>query len=160
MPDMLVRLYDLPDDIPVRAALTERGVNIRAAMPYEKHQVLDWVASHFSAAWASECAAAFAQAPVACHIATHAGSILGFACHDCTCPDFFGPTGVLPERRGAGIGKGLLLASLHAMRARGYAYAIIGGVGPAEFYARTVGAVLIEGSTPGVYTDRLSASAT
>ena len=26
-----------------------------------------------------------------------------------------------------------------------------GGVGPAEFYAKTVGAVAIEGSTPGIY---------
>ena len=30
------------------------------------------------------------------------------------------------------------------MQAAGYAYAIIGGVGPAEFYARCVGAVPIE----------------
>jgi len=37
------------------------------------------------------------------------------------------------------------------MRAQGYAYAIIGGVGPQDFYAKTVGAVLIDGSSPGVY---------
>ncbi len=159
MPDMLVRLYDLPDAAAERARLGAVGINIRAAMPYEKHQVLAWVEEHFSAAWASECAAAFAQAPVACHIATQAGRILGFACHDCTCPDYFGPTGVDEASRGQGVGRALLLANLHAMRARGYAYAIIGGVGPADFYARTVGAVLIEGSTPGIYRDRLSASA-
>ena len=38
----------------------------------------------------------------------------------------------------------------------GYAYGIIGGVGPAEFYAKTVGATLIPDSTPGIYTDMLS----
>lgn len=155
MPDMLVRLYDLPDARAAQAALAERGIHIRAAMPYEKHLVLDWVATHFSAAWASECTAAFAQHPVACHLATRDGRILGFACHDCTCPDFFGPTGVASNHRSQGIGQALLLASLHAMRARGYAYAIIGGVGPADFYARTVGAVTIEGSAPGIYRDRL-----
>jgi hypothetical protein len=47
------------------------------------------------------------------------------------------------------------LACLQAMRAEGYAYAIIGGVGPAEFYAKTVGAVEIEGSTPGIYRGQL-----
>ena len=38
------------------------------------------------------------------------------------------------------------------MRDAGYAYAIIGGVGPAEYYARTVGATLIEGvaATPAL----------
>ncbi len=33
----------------------------------------------------------------------------------------------------------------------GYAYAIIGGAGPTEFYTKAVGAVAIEGSTPGIY---------
>lgn len=155
MSDMLVRLYDLPDAAAERAALAARGINIRAAMPYERHLVLEWVGQHFGAGWASECAAAFAQHPVACQIATHAGSILGFACHDCTCPNFFGPTGVLETQRGQGLGKALLLACLQAMRSRGYAYAIIGGVGPAQFYARSVGAVVIEGSVPGIYRDRL-----
>ena len=58
---------------------------------------------------------------------------------------------VLEEERGRGLGRALLLATLHAQREQGYAYSIIGGVGPAEFYAKAVGAVLIEGSTPGVY---------
>jgi hypothetical protein len=43
------------------------------------------------------------------------------------------------------------LACLEDMRQAGYGYAIIGGVGPAEFYAKTVGAVAIEGSEPGIY---------
>ena len=50
-----------------------------------------------------------------------------------------------------GSGGAGLFAALHAQKAQGYAYAIIGGVGPAEFYARAVGAVLIEGSQPGIY---------
>jgi len=35
-------------------------------------------------------------------------------------------------------------------------YAIIGGIGPAAFYEKTVGAVLIENSTSGIYKDFLS----
>jgi hypothetical protein len=39
----------------------------------------------------------------------------------------------------------------------GYAYAIIGGAGPVDFYQKTVGAIEIEGSVPGIYRDRLPA---
>ena len=57
--------------------------------------------------------------------------------------------------RGRGIGKGLLLASLEAMRQEGYGYAVIGGVGPKDFYAKVAGAVEIPDSTPGIYRDLL-----
>jgi hypothetical protein len=41
------------------------------------------------------------------------------------------------------------------MREMGYAYAVVGGVGPADFYERAVGATVIPGSSPGVYADAL-----
>ena len=50
---------------------------------------------------------------------------------------------VSAEARNKGVGKALLFACLEDMRAQGFAYAIIGGVGPAEFYAKAVGAVAI-----------------
>jgi len=37
------------------------------------------------------------------------------------------------------------------MREAGFVYAIIGGVGPVEFYEKCVGAKLIPDSTPGIY---------
>ena len=98
---------------------------------------------------------AFSNHPISCFLATEEGEIIGFACYDCTCKNFFGPTGVVEEKRSRGIGKALLLCCLHAMAANGYGYAIIGGVGPADFYAKAVGAVEIKGSSPGVYRDRL-----
>jgi GNAT superfamily N-acetyltransferase len=88
---------------------------------------------------------------VSCFIALENNQLLGFGCYEATCKNFFGPTGVNEHTRGKGVGKALLLACLQAMRAEGYAYAIIGGVGPAEFYAKIAGAVLIEGSTPGIF---------
>lgn len=42
-------------------------------------------------------------------------------------------------------------------RAEGYAYAIIGGVGPVAFYEKCVGARVIPDSTPGIYRDFLAA---
>ena len=62
----------------------------------------------------------------------------------------FGPTGVLESFRGQGVGSALLLAALFAMKAEGYAYAIIGGAGKqAGFYERLAGASGIAGSDPG-----------
>jgi GNAT superfamily N-acetyltransferase len=149
--DMLVRLYDLPASQESLSRLEAAGVLVRRALAPEKHKVLDWVRSNFSEAWASETDVAFSREPVSCFVAIQDKRLLGFACHDATCRNFFGPTGVDPNARGQGIGAALLLACLGAMRHQGYGYAIIGGVGPADFYAKTVGAVPIEGSQPGIY---------
>jgi len=65
---------------------------------------------------------------------------VGFACYEATCRNFFGPELVHPERRQRGIGRALLLSALHAMRAEGYAYAIIGWASSVDFYRRAVGA--------------------
>ena len=149
--DMLVKLYDLPSPHEALSRLAAAGVSVRRALPPEKHTVLDWVRSTFSAAWASEADVAFARQPASCFLALRGKSLLGFACHDATCRNFFGPTGVDANARGQGIGAGLLLACLEDMRHQGFGYAIIGGVGPADFYTKIVGATPIEGSEPGIY---------
>jgi GNAT superfamily N-acetyltransferase len=149
--DMLVKLYALPDSRDVHARLGKAGIATRRALAPEKHTVTAWVREQFSAHWASEVDVAFARQPVSCFIAVRQKTILGFACHDVTCANFFGPTGVDPNERQHGIGKALLFNCLEAMKAQGFGYAIIGGVGPAEFYAKAVGAIPIEGSEPGIY---------
>ena len=149
--DMLVKLYDLPDSRAVFERLRAAEIELRRALAPEKHKVIAWVRKNFSEAWASEADVAFSRQPVACFIAIERRKIVGFACHDATCPNFFGPTGVDPAARNKGIGAALLFACLEDMRHAGYGYAIIGGVGPAEFYAKAVGAVAIEGSGPGIY---------
>lgn len=156
MSDMLVKLYDLPDVVSLVKRLTDQGIIIRTAMAYEKHHVVEWVRGSFGEGWASECDVAFSHHPVSCFIATEGGHIIGFGCYHSTCKNFFGPTGVAETKRGLGIGKALFLSCLHAMAAEGYAYAIIGGVGPGDFYARTAGATTIQGSSPGIYRDPLT----
>jgi GNAT superfamily N-acetyltransferase len=151
MPDMLVRLYDLPDLGTAIAEQQSQDIEVRRALAPEKHDVVKWVTERWGDVWASECDVAFSRQPVACVLARQKDRILGFACYEATCRNFFGPMGVRKSARGKGVGRALLLACLHAMRAQGYGYAIIGGVGPEDFYVKTVGAVLIEGSTPGVY---------
>ena len=156
--DMLVKLYDLPDSRPLREELARAGVSLRRALAPEKHKVIAWVQNHFSEYWASETDVAFTREPVSCFIAIKDGKISGFACHDVTCRNFFGPTGVEAKARKGGLGTALLLACLEDMKHAGFGYAIIGGVGPADYYARAVGAVAIEGSEVGIYRGLLGAS--
>ena len=155
MHDMLVRLYAIPGVDDPLAACAALGVTIRRALAPERLAVVDWVRVHFASS-AAEIETAFAQVPVTCFIAVRDETMLGFACYDVTCRNFFGPEGVAAGERGRGIGRALLLSALHAQRAEGYAYAIIGGVGPAGFYEKTVGAIAIPGSTPGIYTGMLA----
>lgn len=151
MADLLVRLYALPDAAVARARASAAGIDVRRANPWERGPVVDWVAAAFSRAWADECATAFAHVPPRCFVAVRGGALAGFACHDVTRRNFFGPMGVDPAARGAGAGAALALAALTAMRDAGYAYAIVGGAGPAAFYAHVAGATPIDGSTPGIY---------
>jgi hypothetical protein len=153
--DMLVRLYDLPEPGSRVGALREAGIELHRALAPERHVVVSWVRKHFGEGWASECEVSFGRLPISCFRAQRGQDVLGFACYDATAKAFFGPTGVLERERKQGIGTALLLVTLHAMAAEGYAYAIIGGAGPVDFYAKAVGAVPIAGSTPGVYANLL-----
>jgi GNAT superfamily N-acetyltransferase len=150
MSDLLVRLYDLPPLAPIVDALGA-GIEIRRALSYERPQVTAFARAHGSEGWAAECDAAFARVPLACFVAVERGGVIGFACYEATCRNFFGPELVHPDARKRGIGKALLVAALHAMRAEGYAYAIIGWASEADFYRKAVGATVIEGSRPGIY---------
>lgn len=152
---MLARLYDLPSSVTEVARLAAEGVVCRRAESYERSDVVSFARQHFPH-WEDEVAAAFGAVPPTISIAVENRSVQGFACYNVTRPDYFGPTGVLEAQRGRGIGRALLLQCLEALAAEGYAYAIIGGVGPAGFYERAVGATLIPGSEKGIYRNRLA----
>jgi GNAT superfamily N-acetyltransferase len=152
--DLLVKLWELPPLAPALAACAGRGVAVRRALAPEKPLVVDWTRAHWPA-WAAEVDVAFARLPVACFVAVKDARLVGFACHDAIAPDFFGPTAVLDAERGRGIGSALALAAMHALASQGYAYAIVGGAGPAAFYEKAFGAIAIPGSAPGLYAGML-----
>ena len=131
---------------------------IRRAQPFELTPVREFVAGNFSRSWADEISVGFARQPVSVFIATIQRELVGFAAHECTRRGYFGPTGVLATAQGKGIGKALLLESLWALREMGYVYAIIGAAGPVRFYQKTVGAIIIPDSEPGIYTDSLKST--
>jgi GNAT superfamily N-acetyltransferase len=151
--DLLVKLYDLPSAAPGGGLVRRPGVEVRRALPIDKHIVVSYVREVFTDAWGSECDAAFSQQPPGCFIAVHEKEIVGFACYDATCWGFFGPLGVSEAFRGDGIGTALLRRSLSAMWHEGYAYAVIGWVEDegVPFYRRAVGATTIPDSHPGIY---------
>ena len=142
MPDMLVKLYALPDASALYKSLEEKGIRIIRPMTPNKHKVHEFIVKHFGDGWASEIDTAFTRFPISCFIA-----------YDTNSKAFFGPTGVDETKRGLGIGKALLLRCMEAMRDESYAYAIIGSAGPVDFYKKCIGAVVIEDSVPGIYTD-------
>lgn len=159
MKDMLVRLIGLPDCSELESNLLKKEkIVFRKAIAPEKHLLSDWVMDQFGAYWKSEVEVAFSRQPVSVWLAQRGNNILGFACYESTARNFFGPTGTLESERGKGIGKVLLIKSLESLREMGYAYAIIGGVGPVEFYEKTVGAKIIEGSDVSIYENLIRKS--
>lgn len=154
MADMLVNLLQLPD-CDVRKEAQAKEIKIHRALAPDMQRICDWIATHSTPAAADECRVCFSRTPTSCFVASRAGQVLGYACYNAIAPDFFGPTAVDASLRGQGIGRLLLIRCLQALREEGYVYAIIGSVGPVQFYEKCVGAVPIAGSTPGIYEDFL-----
>lgn len=151
MADLLVNLLNLP-------ALSDTAsseFSVRRAQPFELSVVRTFITSNFSPSWADESSVGFARQPISVFIATIERELVGFAAYECTRRAFFGPTGVAEAARGKGIGKALLFASLWGLREMGYVYAIIGNAGPVDFYQKTVGAIIIPDSEPGIYAGGL-----
>ncbi len=151
MPDMLVRLYDLADPAPYLQRSADAGCTVRRAEPWERESLHRFILANFQELWAAEAERAFSHTPVTAYVAARGSEIAGFAVYECTRRGFFGPAGVREDLRGAGLGAALLFRCLESMREMGYAYAVIGGVGPAGFYEKVCGAFVIPGSEVGVY---------
>lgn len=148
--DLLVNLHSRKlDELRQRAEGVE--ATIRTALPPEQHIIKDWVSRHFSEYWVSEVSAAMAHQPPGCLIAVVDGELVGFACWDATARGFFGPTGVSEDQRGKGIGLALFHHALAAMKAHGYAYAVIGSAGPVDFYVKASGAMPIPSDKEDIY---------
>lgn len=152
MPDMLVRLYDLPDARPHVERAAGAGFTVRRAEPWDRDRMRQFATQCFGELWAVEADRAFNHSPITGFVATRGPEVVGFGVYECTRRGFFGPTGVREALRGHGVGTALLLLCLESMRELGYAYAVIGGVGPIEFYEKVCGAFVIPGSQVGIYT--------
>lgn len=161
MADMLVKLYNVKPDPALIARLEQQQITIKRVLAPDTGRVIRFIEASAEAhwpqeskeSWMAECAAAMTNHPPTCFIAVQQRTIIGFACYNATAKGYFGPTGVLREAQGQGVGKALLIASLLAMWDEGYGYAIIGWPARSamEFYVKTVQAQVIEDSSPGIY---------
>ncbi len=155
MTDLLVSLYDLPEDSVVGGVDKGSDYIIRRALAPEKHIILNWIEGNFSKGWASEASIAMSGQPIRLWIALCGQEICGFACFDATAKGFFGPTGVSEDVQGRGVGGRLLIATLNGMKNEGYGYGVIGGVSDSSFYKKYLEVTEIPNSSPGVYKGML-----
>ncbi|MBC6402164.1 MAG: GNAT family N-acetyltransferase [Hyphomonadaceae bacterium] len=144
MHDLLVPLFKLPE-----APASNEQALVRAAFSAERQTAASWVDAEFGPGWASEFEYAAGLSPVSAYVAIKNGQIVGFACFDAAAKGVFGPMGVSGQWRGRGVGTALLFRALRDMRALGYAYAVIGAVGPTGYYEHTVGASPVPDGSPG-----------
>jgi predicted N-acetyltransferase YhbS len=151
MPDMLARLYGLPEARPHLERAAAAGFTLRRADPWDRERVREFIGANFGERWSAEADLAFVHTPITAFLAVKTGEIVGFAVYEVVRRGFFGPTGVHEHHRSLGLGAALLYCCLDSMREMGYGYAIIGGVGPAEFYEKVCGAFVIPDSQIGVY---------
>ncbi len=145
--DLLVPLYSLPQ----RPIGTAPGLSFSKPIGAEIHLLEKWLRQAFGEIWLSELRVSLYNNPRTCWLARLGEELVGFACYDATALGFFGPFGILENYRRRGIGKALLIETLHDMRSHGYGYAIIGHANDTGYYERAVGARLIKGSSPGIY---------
>ncbi len=149
---MLAPLYDLPDSSPYLARCGAAGITVRRLEAWDRPPLQAFIREQFNPSWAAEADFAFAGGhPITGFAAIQHGAIVGFAVYESSRRGFFGPTGVREDLRAHGAGAALLVRCLESMRDIGYGYAIIGWVGPADFYTKVCGATIIAGSDPGVY---------
>lgn len=154
MPDLLTKLYEIPDDWSFVQQQAELGITIRKPIGTERTSYVGWVGEQFGSVWESEAEVAFMNQPRTCFAAVKDRAFIGFSCYDATALGYFGPLGVEESLRGRGTGRALLLACMLDMKLKGYGYAIIGMTGQLEWYGRYTGAVPIpdtDGQSSGVW---------
>src|SRR5688572_15532026 len=146
LPDMLVDLRKLSAPDANADVCCRVGVVLRRATVVDAASMRDLIEREFQESWQPAVELSLAQEPVSAFLALRGPRVIGFAVYDCGHLGYFGPMGVQEDWRHVGIGGALLRLSLEDMRERNYAYAVIGEVGPVEFYEKACGGSVITGS--------------
>lgn len=138
--DMIVSLKDYSFPTIPKNSLTFRKVKRSEAATLK-----NFVEKEFGRGWLDSIENGFFQEDIPIFIALEEQEILGFACFDVVRrkKGLFGPMGTSFLNRIQGIGYTLLHYCLVEMKAKGYEYAVIGEVGPLEFYEKACNAVVI-----------------
>jgi hypothetical protein len=156
MPDLLIKLYDLPFE-KHRKEHFDCDSRIIRPLSCDKSKVVNFVRKTFNEGWANECEKSFSNVPTSCFIGIKNQTIIGFACYDVTAKGFFGPIGIKSEERKKGVGNRLLFSCLGDMWDNEYGYAVVGWVEAhqMDFYTKNTSATVIPDSSPGIYKRRI-----
>jgi len=122
---------DLPSTRAIRAKLSDR------------ERILDFIGSEFGKIWRFESQRAFLNdSPTIFFAEDQRGEVCGFSAHEANNRGlgWYGPAGVRQSQRRSGLGRDLLLASLHDLRERGHSSAIIPWAAALGFYEKVSGA--------------------
>ncbi|MFJ7950687.1 GNAT family N-acetyltransferase [Lysinibacillus sp. NPDC096418] len=138
--DMIVSLkdYSFP---PIPAS----NLTFKKAEQSDSASLKTFVEKEFGKGWLDSIENGFLQVDIPIFIALEDQNLVGFSCFDVVRgkKGLFGPMGTSFSNRINGIGNTLLHLCLVEMKERGYEYAIIGEVGPLEFYEKSCNAVVI-----------------
>lgn len=121
----------------------DAGITVRRGVAADREPLFAPIEREWSVGWRDAVTLAFAHDPIDVFVAVAGSEMIGFAAIEVDqCIGTFGPTGVVPVCRGRGIGRRLLWACLHELRARGRETCQIGWIGPVDFYHRSCGAII------------------
>ncbi|MCG8425280.1 MAG: GNAT family N-acetyltransferase [Proteobacteria bacterium] len=146
--NLLIDVLDNPRVTPAIAdtladACKRHNYLVRRANQTDAAALDAMIRAEFSAGWAFEVGRALGRARSGVHVAVHQPSrqIAAFAAHDGNNRGlgWFGPAGTLPDHRGRGLGRALLVACLLDVAAAGHPVCEVAWIGPREFYDRVAG---------------------
>ncbi|WP_017185111.1 GNAT family N-acetyltransferase [Alkalibacillus haloalkaliphilus] len=128
-----------------------RDLNIQSVELVDQHDLVMFVRNEFSQEWSNTIEQGLSMNQKSIYVAyDDFGQLIGFAAYDVFKgkKGYIGPIGVTSSNRTSGVGYALLHYCLRDMKEIGYAYAVIGGAGPIEFFEKACRAVVI----PSTYT--------
>ncbi len=107
-------------DLVVRAAASEPSPGVTRCV-HPDDEVLGWIATNFAPAWSEEAERALYHGGLFVARDGH-GRLAGFVAHSGNNAAWgtFGPVGVAPDARGAGLGRALTRTALGDLAARGF----------------------------------------
>lgn len=151
------------------SVLSDEGkmYTVRRAEASEQMMLIRWISEEFGAGWASEMTRSFANTPISSVVAVETDDgdpstrrPAGFISYNTTRSGMLSSIAVRSDLKGiiSSIGGALLTQCLYETRARGFSYAVLGGVSRRVPALRSCpGSWTIPGSHPGIFGKGINA---
>ncbi len=121
--------------------LVDSGVVFTLVNPTDKEKLRDWVKAKFGSTWAYEAERAIGRPGAGVWVAEDEGGPMAFSVFGSLEHHWFGPIGVMEEKRKMGVGSVMLFKTLESMKQLGIGKAVIPWTGHLFFYSQVPGVV-------------------